>query len=405
MKKVLISFVMAMFAISGMAQDEAYCTQDWVSNGEFESVRNARVSRVPQTVAEALEVLPGVPTAEQILSAQAKHVADSAIYQPFYKANGQLMLEKSKENENVQQQMLAASAKQKQRGAQAKQQYNANVSAGLVPSQEEIMQMMMSGEINPNWSEDKIMDAMAGKFAAKWGVSKQEYLTIMSMAQKNEKQAIAYIQTNHPELYSRLYNTNASYGNQNVIADDSRDTRFGQIGEELAELQMQLSDVYAQYDESKYSELREQLKEEWPKSSEASQIEANEAALAKRIDQWVSTLDGRSDVAYPSWFTAERKKQNALVDQWNRKAAQRWLNLASKDEKQMRNIFERIAVLEAENEQLSKQGDAQNSIYLQNKHRINTLLANVQYFMRPYNDAFKFPCVEHVQETAVYSNN
>ena len=181
-----------VLAMPSMAQEEGRWSQDRVASDlsyttppNFEGVTPARV---PQTVSEAVKALPAVPTVDQIITPEAKEKAIRATHQPYSMALEQMSLRLMKEDEGLRRRQDAIRMKQAQQGQHAMQQYQSNVNAGLMPSQQEMMALYMSGEINERMSEAQMMDVMAGKFAAKWGVSKEEYLKIINLAQKNEKQ-------------------------------------------------------------------------------------------------------------------------------------------------------------------------------------------------------------------------
>lgn len=288
------------------------------------------------------------------------------------------------------------------------EQYNANVNAGLMPSQQEMMALYMSGEIKENMSEAQMMDVMAGHFAAKWGVSKQEYLKIINMAQRNEKQAASYLQSNHPDLYKRLYAANSPYGNENVHADDPRKPEFDRINDDLLKAQDDLQNARNAYGneliyttkESEFSKIYRQMEKEWDNSAEAKQIEAIEEALQKRLDAWSLTLKNvRGDVPYPAWFTTERQKENALIDQWNRRWATKWHKVAQEGDNLLRPIFRRIAELGVENDKLGEQGDTEEMLYLANKKLVCSLYGQILSVYTPINEAIWFPAIGHVETT------
>ena len=409
--KKLVLLAAVVLTVPMMAQDEdrrfsqeAFQT----ANAEYRSpdaYPDVKAIRTPQSIADVVAAIPAMPTVENIYCAEAKDKAVRATYMPFEKALGAALLQNSQRSLDIDKRIKAAGEKQQKTNQKAMAQYNANVNAGLMPSQQEMMEMMMSGEINPDWPEDKIMDAMAGKFAAKWGVSKQEYLKIMNLAQKNEKQAAAYIQSNHPDLYNRLYATNAPYGNENVHPDDPRDERFGQIRDELSALQEQLNEALGVYSglsaahNPAYDKLRAQIDADWKTCSEAKQIDELEAALEKRIDAWYQTIKTKGDVPYPDWYTAERKKINGIADQWNKRWAAKWIKYAQEGDAKLRPIMKRAAELEAENEALGKQGNPDNFNYLMNAKLLTAIFAYLPQVIAPIYDAFNFPCLEHIAET------
>jgi hypothetical protein len=151
---------------------------------------------------------------------------------------------------------------------------------------------------------------------------------------------------------------------------------------------------------AKYGKLLEQMEKEWDNSPEAKQIEAIEKALRERIDAWSLTLTNvQGDVPYPAWFTTERKKENALIDQWNRRWAIKWLKVAEDGDKAYRPIFRRIAELGAENDRIGEQGDTEEMIYLTNKKFVCTLYGQMMSLYMPIQDALSFPAIGHVATT------
>jgi hypothetical protein len=411
-KNFLMAVAAVVLAMPSMAQDDDWrWSQDRIANHisyvTVPAVEDARAARTPQTFAEAVAAFPQVPRAEDLVSPEAKEKALRATYKPYELALQNAMERAMREEGSLQKRLDAVRNKQAQRGQQAMAQYQSNVNAGLMPSQQEMMAMYMSGEINEKMSEEKMMDVMAGKFAAKWGISKQEYLKIIGMAQRNPKGTEAYIKSNHPDLYKRLYAANAGYDTQEV-PDDPRDQRLGEIGEELVNLQTQLNEAINmyRYDDPvapksiglKADKLFDDARADWKNCSEAKQVDAIEDALQKRIDSWIATLKGNNgEVPYPAWFGVERKKENALIDQWNKRWAQKWAKVAQDGDAKIRPLLEKMAALEKENEQLGQQGDTENAIYLTNKISFSKLWAYLLLAGQPTNDAFLFPCLEHVE--------
>lgn len=410
--KKLILMAAIMLTMPLMAQEEEvwHYTQGWIPSWYSTSINldDIKAAPTPKTMLEAVDRMPAFPTVEQIYTVEAKEKAARTIYQPYEKALFAAWDKNGEVSRDVDRRIKVAGEKQQKVGQKAMAQYQSNVNAGLMPSQEEMMDMMMSGEINPNWSEDKIMDAMAGKFAAKWGISKQEYIKIINMAQSNPKGTEAYLKSNHPDLYKRLYAANAPYGNENVHADDPRKPEFDRINDGLLKAQDDLQEARVAYGDnlqysqthSKYMKIYEQMEKEWDNSPEAKQIETIEAALQKRIEEWSLTLKNvKGDVPYPAWFTTERQKENTLIDQWNRRWATKWIKVAEDGDKAYRPIFRRIAELGMENDKIGQQGDTEEMIYLTNKKLVCTLYGQMMSLYVPIRDAMAFPAIEHVATT------
>lgn len=412
-RNILMVLAAVVLAMPSWAQEEEWhYTQGWMPNAVFtpsaSDFEDVKAGPTPKNLSDLVAKMPAVPTVEQIYMVEAKEKALRTIYEPYHKSLYAALEQNGKESMDVDRRIQAAGKKQQASNKQAMAQYQSNVNAGLMPSQQEMMQLYMSGEIKDNMSEAQMMDVMAGHFAAKWGVSKQEYLKIIGLAQKNEKQAEAYLKSNHPDLYNRLYAANAQYGDSNVHPDDPRTPAFDRISDELMKAQEDLTAAINAYGnnvvysggESEYSKLFEQMNKEWDNSPEAKQIESIEDALQKRIDEWSRTLGNvKGDVPYPAWYTEERKRENALIDQWNKRWAEKWLKIAQEGDRQIRPIFAHAAELDAENEQLGKQGNAEDMHYLMNKKLASGLYGYALQVYSPVNDAISFPSIEHVAET------
>lgn len=405
---LFMALVGIILAMPIMAQEEDYhYTRDWLGNGSVEVAEDVPPTRTPQNLAEAVQLLPALPKAEDLcFQASINKAATTAA--SYKAAIEQAYIQAIQTDVAISTQMEVARNKRAQKGQRAMQQYQSNVNAGLMPSQQEMMALYMSGEINERMSDKQMMDVMAGKFAAKWGVSKEEYLKIINMAQKNEKQAEAYIKSNHPQLYQRLYAANAGYDSHNET-DDPRDNRFGEITAEIQAVGEEFNQALWAYTGSgignaqtygiAFGKLMDQLRDEWQNSPEAKEIESIETKLWSRVEEWIQTLKTGDEVPYPAWWTADRKRENALIDQWNKRVAPRWLKIAQDGEKQFKDIFTKLAQLETENEQLSAQGEPDNYIYLTNKKLLNGYIMQLLRLIQPYEDALRFPFIEHVEET------
>ena len=352
-----------------------------------------------RSVADAMHRLPEMPTVEQLTNSQAKD--QYAVKLTTFNLALEQTTFVEQEFANLNMQMEKVRQKQAKRGQAAMKQYNKNVEAGLMPSQQEMMQILMSSGINlEKASDQQIMDIVADNISKKWGISKDEYLKIINMAQRNPKQTEVYLKANHPDLYQRLYDANAD-SEIKEESNDPRDERFAQIGEELQGLQEQLMRAESRYMSSR-DQMLETISESWENSEEAKQVDKIEHDLWQRIDQWISKLnysaqDGNG-VAYPGWWTDGRKKENALIDTWNSREAQSLLEKTNAYQQELKDIFNKIADLETENEQLSKNGGTDNMIYLMNKQSTLNLRNQLIQLLVPYRDALSFPAIDHQEE-------
>ena len=270
---------------------------------------------------------------------------------------------------------------------------------------------------------------MAGKFAAKWGVSKQEYLKIMNMAQKNEKQAAQYIQSNHPDLYNRLYATNAKYGKQNVNVGDPHENEYGELGEQLSALaneafefrntnmdmtkhvQFQAHSNAMLNDASfaahtvglptnKLEELFVKIINDWRTSSECKRAIQIEDPLAARLDNWDCCKNAKEGqtICYPGWWTEGRKSENALIDAYNRRQAEKWLAEVKSYDAQVTAMMKRLIELDNQLEQIRNGGEI-TAAYAMAKSQAYIAATHLYDFNFILEVALQFPHVARQEES------
>jgi len=429
MKKILFTVLAGMvLAMPGMAQEFDHQIEALITDGGYELEESIPATKI-NSFADLINKRPAMPTANDLITPEAKTAyarKGSAAYYLGALNFRSTLLEKQQE---LNSKTLELGKKQQKSNQKAMAQYNANVNAGLMPSQEEMMQMMMSGEINPNWPEEKIMDAMAGKFAAKWGVSKQEYLKIMNMAQKNEKQAAQYIQSNHPDLYNRLYATNAKYGKQNVNVGDPHENEYGQLGEQLSALANEAFDFrnnnmdmvkHVQHNAhinsadlmhmgvgaalglptNELEDLYAQIIDGWPTSAECKRAIQMEDQLAARLDNWDCCKNAKEGqtICYPSWWIEGRKSENALIDAYNRKQAEKWLAEVKAYDVKMTAMMKRLIELDNQLEQIRNGGEI-TAAYAAAKNQAYIAATHLYDFNFVLEVALRFPHVVHQEES------
>ena len=418
-----------MLALPMMAQEEDYHQiEALITGGGYELAENVPAMKI-NSFADLINKRPAMPTANDLLTPEAKTAyarrSSAAYYLGVQNFRSALLDAQAELNSKT----IELGKKQSKNNQKAMEQYNANVNAGLMPSQEEMMQMMMSGEINPNWPEEKIMDAMAGKFAAKWGVSKQEYLKIMNMAQKNEKQAAQYIQSNHPDLYNRLYATNAKYGKQNVNVGDPHENEYGELGEQLSALANEAFEFrntnmdmtkHVQFQAhsnamlndanfaahtvglptNKLEELFVKIINDWRTSSECKRAIQIEDPLAARLDNWDCCKNAKEGqtICYPGWWTEGRKSENALIDAYNRRQAEKWLAEVKSYDAQVTAMMKRLIELDNQLEQIRNGGEI-TAAYAMAKSQAYIAATHLYDFNFILEVALQFPHVARQEES------
>lgn len=373
---------------------------------------------------KAMQAVPAMPTAAVLLSEEQRAKFLSNTFAPFAQSVKKTMVERVKPVD-LGMAMVPNEAQRKQM-KEARKAMNQQQKAGLVPTQQEIMQALSEAKVDlSKASETQISDAIAETFSKKWNISKAEYLKIIEMANSQPDKVGAYLRTNHPTLYQRFYAANAGIDPKLVKNETSVSERSAVLFGEVTEILQQLTSVGADYRNdmgrmqraqqmserhtSDYgmtgdalSLLSEQLYNEWVASPECKQVNEIEAALQKRLDAWAKTLgtNGKDEVAYPAWFGVERKKENALIAQWNSRMATRWLSAVVTQQQKLKALFDKAAALEAENETLKSKDAAQ---YGRNLQVILPLYGQLTLLLAPYQDALLCPFLSPVEETGTVS--
>ena len=401
MKQIILLALAGVMLASPLSAQETRPAADIAGTGDYPVAAQISAMRPFATIAEAVKQLPALPTAEQICSPQTKYIIDSTTFAPYKLAVEQTLAAHQYDQMQIQTRLTQAQQKRAQRTQATMQHYNRNVEAGLLPSQQEMMQIIMNSGLDLNKAtEQQIMDAVAGNISKKWGVSKDEYLKIVTLAQQNPKRAEEYLKANHPDLYNRLYAVNHNAPTQEL--NDPRDGRLTEIGEELSTVMEQLTTVMGEQQGDPAEQWKNEMIKDWLASEEAKQVDEIEKSIWQRIEQWQAGLElndkGFAEIKYPDWWTAERKRENKLIDSWNKRAAKAWLDKIESRHKQLQEIFNKVAALDAENEQLGRQSEEDNMFYLMNKQQLNTLFFLLPELTTPYRDALRFPCVEHQDE-------
>jgi len=425
-------FMMALasivLALPTMAQEYDNSIQALITDGGYvleESIPAMKIN----SFADLINKRPAMPTVNDLITPEAKAAyarkGAAAYYQGAMNFRGTLIDRQQELNSKT----VELGKKQSKNNQRAMEQYNANVNAGLMPSQEEMMQLYMSGAITENMSEAQMMDVMAGKFAAKWGVSKQEYLKIINMAQSNPKGAEAYIKSNHPDLYKRLYAANAPYGDSNVNAGDPHENEYGALGEQLSDLaneafefrnknmdRIKSLDHTAHINSAdlmhtgigealglptnKLQDLFAQIIDGWPVSAECKRAFQTEESIAERLDSWdccTNAKDGQT-ICYPGWWIEGRKSENAQIDAWNRKQAEKWLAEIKAYDAQMTAMMKRLIALDNQLEQIRNGGEI-TAAYAMAKSQAYIAATHLYDYNFILEIALQFPHVAHQEET------
>ena len=424
----IVALAGVLLAMPMMAQEFDNQIEALITDGGYELEENIPAMKI-NTFADLINKRPAMPTANDLITPEAKTAyarKGSAAYYLGALNFRSTLLEKQQE---LNSKTLELGKKQQKSNQKAMAQYNANVNAGLMPSQQEMMQLYMSGEINEKMSEAQMMDVMAGKFAAKWGISKQEYIKIINMAQTNPKGTEAYLKSNHPSLYNRLYAANAQFGNENVNAGDPHENEYGALGEQLSALANEAFEFkndnmdmmkHVQFQAhsngmlndasfaahttglptNKLEDLFAQIIEGWRASSECKRAIQIEDPLAERLNNWDCCKNAKEGqtICYPSWWIEGRKSENALIDAYNRKQAEKWLAEVKAYDVKMTAMMKRLIELDNQLEHIRNGGEV-TAAYAMAKSQAYIAATHLYDFNFVLEVALRFPHVVHQEES------
>lgn len=429
MKKVLFTALASiMLSLPMMAQEFDHQIEALITGGGYELEESIPATKI-NSFADLINKRPAMPTVNDLITPEAKTAYARRGASAYYLGALNFRSTLLGKQQELNNQTIELGKKQKKSNQKSKAQYNANVNAGLMPSQQEMMQLYMSGEINEKMSDEQMMDVMAGKFAAKWGISKQEYIKIINMAQTNPKGTEAYLKSNHPDLYNRLYAANAPFGNENVNAGDPHENEYGALGEQLSALANEAFEFknnnmdmmkHVQFQThsngmlndasfaahsvglptNKLEDLFAQIIDGWHTSAECKRAIQIEDPLAERLENWECCKNAKEGqtICYPGWWIEGRKSENALIDAYNRKQAEKWLAEVKAYDAQLSAMMKRLIELDNQLEQIRNGGEI-TAAYAMAKSEVYIAATNLYDFNSILELALQFPHVARQEES------
>ena len=420
-KRFYTVLVAALVMVPLFAQDDFDYAASLFENGAVNVEMSGRTNTTFNSLQDVVNALPAFPKTEDVVTPGQKEALLKSSLHPYTVAYRKLEEKWAKESLELNRKQQELVSQQRQKVQQQQQTIQRASEQGLMPSPQEMMQIVMSSGIDMEHATDaQIMDVVADACAKKWGISKQEYMKIVNMAQRNPTQAENYMRQNHPALYNKLKGLK---GTDMAMENDTRDGEFAEIQGQLAELTQEISKTAEEYTQvlkkvqaegvdydishlqgyALYGKFSDIFKA-WKASSEYAQINEHERALYSRVwDKWLPSLHTTADeVAYPAWWTTQRKQDNQLVENFNKRMAPQWLAVPQAQRDKLMVLFKKVASLEQKNEQLRQQGDI-SILYITNKQSIFSILSLFHHVLRTYDDAISFPCVSHMAEEGTIS--
>ncbi|MBQ7663954.1 MAG: hypothetical protein IJS43_01880 [Bacteroidaceae bacterium] len=422
MKRILF------MALAGMLLALPVIAQEWEheimshATTDYEVPENIAPMKI-NTLADMINKRPALPTVADLMSPEAKAayarkgaLAYEAAIEPFrLKLQGEQMA--------LQNTMREAQAKRQQQYAQQRNYTEQASKQGLMLSQEETMQVIMSSGLNlETATEEQMMNVLADAYAKKWNISQADARTFMGMAMSNPKQAEAFLKQKYPALYSKL-EANAPKAKDYVMEDPNEDA-YGKLQDQLMNLSeearnlkessmemskhtsnvMRANGLPGDYNfglapTNKLEGLFIETIAGWAKSSECKQAIQIENGLNDRLDNWEywkGAKEGQT-ICHPAWWIDGRKQENALFDTYTKRTAEQWIAAAHEYDAKLQSVANRMLALDAQLEQL-RGGKEETLAYCMAKLQVFTVEMYLVDYYRMASTYLTSPCISHQEE-------
>ena len=413
--------VAMLFALPMMAQEEEHEIMSYASP-DYEVPEDVTPQKF-NSLADLINKRPAMPTLADLMTPEAKTAYAKKGALAYEAGVEYFRLDFLNERTTLQNKLYELQAKRHQQQAQQQAFVQESSAQGLMLSQQEMMQVIMSSGLDlEHATEEQMMNVVADAYAKKWGISQADARTFMAMANSNPKKAEAFLQQKYPDLYNRLAK-NAPKG-KDYFQEDSNEEAYNQLLDQLMELAEEarnLKEGSMNISEHVSNTMRanslpenvtfgmaptNQLEAQfidiingWPESSEckkAIQIENDLNARLENWEYWKGAKDGQT-ICRPSWWTEGRKQENALFDTYTKRNAEKWMATAKEYDTQLQSIAKRLLDLDSQLEQL-RGGKEETLTYCMAKMQIFTVEAYLSDYYSMASTYLTSPCIVHQDE-------
>lgn len=422
MKKIFFAVAAMLIALPMMAQEFEHEIMSYITQ-DYEVPEEGTPMKI-NSMAEAINNRPALPTVADLMSPEAKaaYMRKNAVAE-YVVGIDQFHLYFQGEQMKLQNTMRQAQAKRQNQQAQQRDYMEQASKQGLMLSQEETMQVIMSSGLNlETATEEQMMNVLADAYAKKWNISQADARTFMAMAMRNPQQAENFLKQKYPALYSKL-EANAPKA-KDYVMDDPNDEAYDKILNQLMDLaeeartikddNMDMSqhlqntmranslpgDVsFGLAPTDKLEALFLDIIVSWPKSAECTKAIQIENGLDARLENWQywkGAVEGQT-ICRPSWWIEGRKQENALFDVYNKRNAEKWIATAHEYDAKLQSIAQRLLAFDNQLEQL-RGGKEESVNYCMAKTQVYAVEMYLADYYRMNQTYLTFPCVKHQEE-------
>ena len=243
---------------------------------------------------------------------------------------------------------------------------------------------------------------LAQRQAINEALSKLSKEEIEKMEKMDEEEVLEYMQKNHPDIFAALAKgTGSAAGDTGLKINEAKADAYDTIFTRLSDIQEKassnmFSEMFNNPLQNDFARLRKEILTSWKTSAEYAQVNRMEAELVRKVNEY--NKDNHSKFQdYPPFWSAERKKQNEVIDQWNRKQTEKWLKKIAEWQAKYKAEAEEIAELDARLDQIRGK-DEEDFMYLQAKTAAALLSEKVIRYINLSGGVFCVPQILHVQE-------
>lgn len=329
-----------------------------------------------KTLKEIIVAIPSLPTVRQILDEDVtttdKLINFDLAWRDYSNRSQQAIIESSTKVAEI------AMANGRHAGV-----INSRSSAKAMPASQSLGEKIMEAIINSGADMENISEEEAMKIATKvlsqeYKIPESEMAKMIKMAQTNPDAATAYMKKNYPEAAKKLQIIEQENKQmQDEIKNSSDIIEMHDLFQEIIayrnEESYQKAASKALYLESELTAYANELLSEWSKSAECAKIEAMEADLNKRVDEYLRAHNQTYNEQYPEFWERDRKAQNAIINKYNEMMVEKWRTKMQEYMDYLMPFAQRDAEYEAKAKKLDKKEKSNDADYLQIRNTVMSL--------------------------------
>lgn len=300
-------------------------TGEYDSNGDV-ILRYKKSKQYFGTKVDAINALPAVPTARQILypEGEGKATVEALIdydlaYNEYYARHYNKMMEDAMKTAD------AAMNGTLGKGVAITGRESMPVSSALA---DKMMQAITQSGINLETATQADIEKVAIKAMSKeFGIPEADMSKMMTMAKSNPDAATAYLKKNYPNAAKKMGILQAETEKVKAAVDPNFD-KYVELFEEAAAMsedkQLEEARNRAVYIFGELETYANELLGQWPTSEAYAKVNAMEKELQAKTEEYMhATNTGYNDAA-PAFWVEGRKAQNAVINGFNESMAEKW---------------------------------------------------------------------------------